>query len=220
MKYFWLIGYLIIALIYSVIVYLLSDYTLSDYSYWIRAIWCGVVLSLMYLSIGTFQRKASQQNMNAPLFMAFTMKMIVLGFVSVFVCIRSYFFHPDWMQVINLITQGCIAIYLTVLTINLIFISGLEKKSLLQIQKQRSYTRECSQLFSEVKNSITPNNIRLFNSASELFDKTILIVKTDTQILKINNIRNNLLMASAHSTDEEQCKIIQQLVVEINNFYR
>lgn len=220
MKYFWLIGYFIIFALYGFIAYLMSDYTASDYSYWMRVIWCGGILSLMYLSIGTFQCKASHQNLNTPLFIVFTMKMLVLGGISIAVCIRSYFFHPDWMQVVNLITQGCIAIYLVILVVNLIFVGRVENMSQQQLNKQRSYNDECKQLFLDARNNISPNNSRLLDSVRELFDKTILMVKTDAHILKINRLKDNLLILCAKSSEEEQYKMLQDMIIEINSFYR
>lgn len=220
MKYFWLIGYFIIAIIYGFIAYLVADYAISDYSYWIRILWCGMILSFVYLSIGMFQRKASEQNSNAPLFIVFAWKMLILGVISIVVCIRSYFFHPDWMEVINLITQGVISIYMAVLAINLIFVANLENKSQLQVNQQRSYTGEYKELFAGTKNLISLENLRLFNSVTELFNKTIIIVKTDEQILRLNQIKNTLSLITIDSTKHFQNKQLLRVIEQVNNFYR
>lgn len=220
MRYLWLIGYFIIIGIYGFISYLLADYTASDYGYWMRVLWCGLIFSLMYWSIGLYQRKAGEQNSNTPLFIAFAMKMILLGGISIGVCVRSYFYHPEWMQILNLITQGIIVMYLALLVVNLIFVGNLENSSAMQVNSQRSYTGECKQLFLDMKNKINQNNSRAFNATAELFDKTILIVRTDNQISKLNQIKNNLLILTSKESDEEQNKILQQIIAQINSFYK
>jgi hypothetical protein len=53
------IGWGLIVAVYVLSSYLLSDYTKSDYSYWIRVVWSGLILTLMYTSVTVFNRKAS-----------------------------------------------------------------------------------------------------------------------------------------------------------------
>lgn len=220
MKYFWLGGYIIIMAIYGLIAYLLADYTLSDYAYWVRVFWCGVILSLMYLSVDLFQRKASHRDQSSPLFIIFTSKVVLLGITSIGICIRSYFYHPEWLQVTNLITQGAIVVYLILLAINLIFIGNLEKNSAKQLEIQRSYAEECRQLFLEIKSQTNPDNLRLFNSVKDLFDKTVLMVKTEAHVTRLNRIKSNLYLITKEDSVSYQSKILYQILEQINNFYR
>lgn len=220
MKHFWLIGYFSIAIIYWFVAYLVSDYTTNDYRYWMSVLWCGIILSIMYLSVGTYQRKAREQNANTPLFIAFAVTTVTLGSISIAVCVRAYYFHPEWMQVVNVLTQGVISIYMIVRVVGFISVGSLENKSQQRSQKQRSYTAECKQLFTETRNIINSENIRLYSSVIELFNKTILIVKTDEHILRLNQIKNTLSVITQDSTTELQNKQLMQIIQQINNFYR
>lgn len=219
-RLFEVVGWLLISAVYILCSYLLSDYTNSDYSYWIRVIWCGIVLTLMYVSVTLFTYKARVQNYNTPLYIAFATKMCVCGLLSIGICIRSYFFNEAWMQAINVASQGFIFIYLIVISTGFLSVGLLEANSKETLKSRKIFLAECEQLFIDIENHITSDNVTLFKRVKELFSKSILVVNNDIHLNRLNNIKSSLIQITADTNNVEQNHLLSKIISVINNFYR
>lgn len=219
-RFFEVIGWLLIAAVYILCSYLLSDYTNSDYSYWIRVIWCGIVLTLMYVAVTLFNYKARVQNYNTPLYIAFAVKMCICGLLSIGICIRSYFFDATWMQAINVVSQGVIFIYLIIISTGFLSVGLLEANSKETLKSRKVFLEECEQLFIDIESNITTDNIILFKRVKELFSKSILVVNNDTHLTRLNNIKSLLMQITSNINNTQQQQILMNTINNINGFYR
>ncbi|MBX9599171.1 MAG: hypothetical protein K2X04_11445 [Burkholderiales bacterium] len=214
------IGWGLIVAVYVLSSYLLSDYTKSDYSYWIRVVWSGLILTLMYTSVTVFNRKARLQNNNTPLYIAFVIKMCLCGLISIGICIRSYFFDSNWMQVINILSQSIITIYLILVSTGLISVGILESTDRKTLISRKVFLDDCNTLFIDIENHITVNNVSLFKKVKELFHKSILVVNSDNQLKNLNNIKSSLMRITPNSDEAQQNEVLLNTINIINDFYR
>jgi hypothetical protein len=152
-------GLFITIIVYATSAYLLSFYIDSNFSYWVRVFLCGFILSLIYISISVFHKKAIEQDNNTPLYIAFVFKVLFCGMVSIVVCIRSYFLHSDLMQIINIVSQTFVITYLVLISTGLISVGLLENEHKEKMNSRAIVIDECNKLFTEVEIYITADNI-------------------------------------------------------------
>lgn len=213
-------GLFITIIVYATSAYLLSFYIDSNFSYWVRVFLCGFILSLIYISISVFHNKAIKQDNNTPLYIAFVFKVLLCGMVSIVVCIRSYFLHSDLMQIINIVSQTFVIIYLVLISTGLISVGLLENEDKEKMNSRAIVIDEYNKLFTEVEIYITADNIMLFNKVKDLFNKSIIHAESKLYLQKLTSIQLLIMQINASIDKVEQNKILLKIINSINDFYK
>ena len=97
----------------------------SDYSYWWRVIWVELIFSLMVLSSYFFMKKSLTCHSSTVSSVVFASKCYGIGMISIYLCIRSYFFVSSTAPIAHLIVQvilmaGLALIFVGVKSIDLV----------------------------------------------------------------------------------------------------
>ena len=134
--------------------------------------------------------------------------MCLCGLISIGICIRSYFFDSNWMQVINILSQSIITIYLILVSTGLISVGILESTDRKTLISRKVFLDDCNTLFIDIENHITVNNVSLFKKVKELFHKSILVVNSDNQLKNLNNIKSSLMRITPNSDEAQENEIL------------
>lgn len=193
----------------------------NSISYWLRVIWIEVIISLMIASSYLFMNSALHGKISTVGNAVFASKCYGIGFISIYFCIRSYFFTSSIMQISHIIIQillitGLSLIFIGVKSIDLISKNQKNEENL-RIVKLNVYLSRINNLKLAAVDEIL---IAKLNKIHDYFATNIKTLNGDKQIVNLQKI--DLILTSIESSPEHSVQLINQvneLEVLVRKFY-